>query len=71
MKPRTSALDRRTAMRLAATEYERCGVLMQSLDSDSWSEPTICPQWDVRQMAAHKSGDSRHQRTHRRISLAL
>ena len=56
MKPRTSALDRRTAMRLAATEYGRCGVLMQSLDRDSWSEPTICPQWDVRQMAAHMLG---------------
>ena len=25
MKPRTSALDRRTAMRLAATEYQWCG----------------------------------------------
>ena len=33
MKPRTSALDRRTAMRLAATEYQRCAELLRSLDS--------------------------------------
>jgi uncharacterized protein (TIGR03083 family) len=56
VKPRTSTLDRKTAMRLAAAEYDRCGVLMQALDSDAWSEPTLCPQWDVRQMAAHMLG---------------
>lgn len=56
MKPRTSALDRRTAMRLAATEYQRCEELLRSLDSRGWAAPTACPAWDVRQMAAHMLG---------------
>ena len=37
MKPRISALDRRTAIRLAATEYQCCAELLRSLDSHSWS----------------------------------
>jgi uncharacterized protein (TIGR03083 family) len=56
MKPRTSALDRRTAMRLAATEYARCAELLQSLDPQAWTAPTACPEWDVRQLAAHMLG---------------
>ena len=56
MKPRTPALDRRTAMRLAATEYQRCAELLRSLDSRGWASPTACPAWDVRQMAAHMLG---------------
>ena len=56
MKPRTSALDRRTAMRLAATEYQRCAEVLRSLDSRGWAAPTACPAWDVRQMAAHMLG---------------
>src|ERR1700746_1371625 len=56
MKPRTSALDRRTAMRLAATEYQRCGELLRSLDGQAWAAPTACPDWDVRQLAAHMLG---------------
>ena len=56
MKPRTSALDRRTAMRLAATEYQRCAELLRSLDAHAWAVPTACPAWDVRQMAAHMLG---------------
>jgi len=56
MKPRTPALDRRTAMRLAATEYQRCAELLRSLDSREWAAPTACPAWDVRQMAAHMLG---------------
>ena len=56
MKPRTPALDRKTAMRLAATEYQRCAELLRSLDTDAWAAPTACPAWDVRQMAAHMLG---------------
>lgn len=56
MKPRTSALDRRTAMRLAATEYQQCAELLRSLDANAWAVPTACPAWDVRQMAAHMLG---------------
>jgi len=56
MKPRTPALDRKTAMRLAATEYQRCAELLRSLDTREWGAPTACPAWDVRQMAAHMLG---------------
>lgn len=56
MKPRAPALDRRTAMRLTATEYGRCAELLQSLDQQAWVTPTACPDWDVRQMAAHMLG---------------
>jgi len=56
MKPRTSALDRRSAMRLAATEYQRCAELLRSLDSRGWAAPTTCPAWDVHQKAAHMVG---------------
>lgn len=55
-KPRTSALDRDTAMRLARTEYERFLQLLQSLTPDDWSKPTECAGWDVRAMAAHLLG---------------
>jgi uncharacterized protein (TIGR03083 family) len=43
-------------MRLAATEYGRCAELLQSLDQQDWATPTACPDWDVRQMAAHMLG---------------
>lgn len=56
MKPRSSALDRKTAMRLAATEYERCAALLGSLEPHDWSAATCCSEWDVRQMAAHMLG---------------
>ena len=56
MKPRTSTLSRKTAMRLAATEYGRCAALLKSLDTHAWTAPTSCPLWDVRQMAAHMLG---------------
>ena len=56
MEPRTPALERRIAMRLAATEYGRCAELLQSLDQEAWAAPTACPDWDVRQMAAHMLG---------------
>jgi uncharacterized protein (TIGR03083 family) len=52
----TAALDRPTAMRLAATEYARCAELLESLTEPEWKVRTECPQWDVRQMAAHMLG---------------
>jgi uncharacterized protein (TIGR03083 family) len=54
--PRRPALDRGTAMRLAATEYGRYLDQLRSLDRDDWSRPTDCPGWDVRAMAAHNLG---------------
>ena len=55
-RPRTSALDRDTAMRLAKTEYERFLALLQGLAPQDWDKPTDCPGWDVRAMAAHLLG---------------
>jgi uncharacterized protein (TIGR03083 family) len=56
MTPMKSALERPEAMRLAATEYGRCATLLGSLDASEWQAATECPQWDVRQMAAHMLG---------------
>jgi uncharacterized protein (TIGR03083 family) len=58
-RPRRSALDRPTAMRLAATEYRRYGDALADLDPVDWSAPTDCPGWDVRAMAAHNLGMAR------------
>jgi uncharacterized protein (TIGR03083 family) len=55
-EPRTAALPRDTAMRLAATEYQRFGDLLRALGPDDWAKPTECPGWDVRAMAAHALG---------------
>jgi uncharacterized protein (TIGR03083 family) len=56
MTPRISTWDRRTAKGLAATEYQRCAELFAGLDDADWSAPTVCPDWDVRQLAAHMLG---------------
>ncbi|HEX6934709.1 MAG TPA: maleylpyruvate isomerase family mycothiol-dependent enzyme [Streptosporangiaceae bacterium] len=53
---RAPALPRETAMRLAATEYQRFADLLRSLRPADWSAPTECPGWDVRAMAAHALG---------------
>jgi uncharacterized protein (TIGR03083 family) len=54
--PRRSRLDRKMAMQLAETEYERFLHLMRSLSPEDWSKPTECPPWDVRAMAGHTTG---------------
>jgi uncharacterized protein (TIGR03083 family) len=56
MNPRESALPRPVAMRLAATEYERCAEMFRSLRPAQWATATDCPAWNVRQMAAHMLG---------------
>jgi uncharacterized protein (TIGR03083 family) len=55
-RPRPPALDRETAYRLAATEYDRFLALLRDLGPADWSTPTECPGWDVRAMAAHVLG---------------
>ncbi len=52
-RPRRSTLDRVTALRLAATEYQRYLDLLRSLARDDWTRPTACPPWDVRALASH------------------
>jgi len=54
--PRRSALPRATAMRLAATEYQRLLDTLRALPPDDWARPTECTDWDVRAMAAHALG---------------
>ena len=54
--PRRSALDRRTAMRLARTEYGRFADALNSVGPAEWTLPTDCPGWDVRAMASHVLG---------------
>ena len=54
--PRAAALSRDTAMRLAATEYQRFLDLLRALRPGDWATPTDCPGWDVRAMAAHALG---------------
>ena len=55
-RPRIPALPRGTAMRLAATEYQRFADTLRSLGPGDWATPTECPGWDVRAMAAHALG---------------
>jgi len=55
-RPRTAALPRDTAMRLAAAEYQRFADLLTALSPDDWAKPTECPGWDVRAMASHALG---------------
>ena len=56
MEPRQPALSRPVAMRLAATEYDRCAEAFRFLSPAQWAAPTDCPAWDVRQMATHMLG---------------
>lgn len=56
MNPRKSALPRPQAMRLGATEYDRCSEVFRSLQPGQWAAQTDCPAWNVRQMAAHMLG---------------
>ena len=41
---------------LARGEYERLVAQLRELESDDWSKPTDCPQWDVRAVAGHCVG---------------
>lgn len=53
---RRSALARDTAMRLAATEYQRFSDQIRTLNTPDWAARTDCPAWDVRAMATHNLG---------------
>ena len=54
--PRRALLDRKTAMRHAATEDGRYLDQLRTLDETDWARPTDCPLWDVRAMAGHCLG---------------
>lgn len=53
---RQSALDRRVAMRLAATEYQRMAKALAALEPGDWAIATECPGWDVRALGCHMVG---------------
>ncbi|MCA1710657.1 MAG: maleylpyruvate isomerase family mycothiol-dependent enzyme [Actinobacteria bacterium] len=53
---RQPALGRATAMRLAATEYDRFTGQLQALTAEDWTQPTACPAWDVRALTCHVLG---------------
>jgi uncharacterized protein (TIGR03083 family) len=55
-RPRSAALDKDTAYRLAATEYERMLAVLRSLGPDDWDRPTECTGWNVRSLVAHVLG---------------
>lgn len=54
--PRRSVLDRQTAMRLAATEYDRYLAMLRRLPSEAWAMPTCNTGWDVTAMVRHTVG---------------
>src|SRR5262249_60672269 len=49
-------VDRATAMRLAAGEYQRVTDQLRGLSGRQWEAATCCPGWDVRLMACHVLG---------------
>jgi uncharacterized protein (TIGR03083 family) len=53
---RRSKLDRPTAMRLAATEYERFAAALAAIDDSAWARPTDCLGWNVHAVAGHVLG---------------
>lgn len=63
--PRRSMLDRETAMRLAATEYDRYLAMLRRLPAAAWEQPTCNTGWDVLAMVRHTVG-----MTHLSASLA-
>ena len=52
------AIERPTAMRLAQTEYQRVTDAVDALQSEDWTRPTDCTEWDVRQLVAHIAGQA-------------
>jgi uncharacterized protein (TIGR03083 family) len=53
---RRPTLDRKIAMRLASTEYERFSAALDQVAPEQWGAATDCPDWDVRQLACHVLG---------------
>ncbi|MCU1602321.1 MAG: hypothetical protein JWO22_3030 [Frankiales bacterium] len=56
MTARRPALDRATAMRLAATENDRFLAQLRRLGAEDWSKPTDCQGWRVRDLVGHVVG---------------
>jgi uncharacterized protein (TIGR03083 family) len=52
------AIERATAMRLAQMEYQRITEAVDALQSEDWTRPTDCTEWDVRQLVSHVAGQA-------------
>ncbi|MFA5883172.1 MAG: maleylpyruvate isomerase family mycothiol-dependent enzyme [Acidimicrobiia bacterium] len=48
--------DRHEGAALQRVEYRRMARQLRGLDAAAWSAPTDCPEWTVRDMAAHVLG---------------
>ena len=55
-RPRRPAIDRDTAKRLMATEYDRVVELLRTLGPSDWTADTCNSGWDVRALVAHMTG---------------
>ena len=49
-------ISHREGMALAETEYNRFTDMLQQLQPGDWSKPTVCTDWNVRQLVAHVLG---------------
>jgi uncharacterized protein (TIGR03083 family) len=56
MARRIPSLTHHEAAEMALAELERFLALVESLGSDDWEKPTVCPLWNVRQILAHVTG---------------
>ena len=52
----SNRIKRPEARVLAEEEFRRFADLMASLETDEWSAPTDCSEWDVRKIALHVLG---------------
>lgn len=68
-------LPRERAREIAVAELDAMLALLGALDSDAWSQPTDCDEWDVFKLVSHLAGtceDSAHiNRLIRRFFKAL
>jgi uncharacterized protein (TIGR03083 family) len=55
-RARRPTIDRKLAMRLAATEYQRVADALAGLCDEDWEKPTACSAWDVHQLGCHIVG---------------
>jgi uncharacterized protein (TIGR03083 family) len=63
-----AALGHAEAMRLAEVEFARMVELLDGLDPEEWRCPTVCPDWDIRALAAHVVGMAEAQASIRRFA---
>lgn len=57
--PRQASLDRREAMELAETAYQRFADVVEQLGAPDWALPTDCEGWTVRDLVGHMVGAMR------------